>query len=39
MLPNGDKSVNCTTGYTDYLSLPYVNITCSSIMFGSNGAS
>lgn len=39
MLQSGDKSVECVTGYTDYLTLPYVNITCTPDMFGDTGAS
>ena len=38
MLATGDKIVQCITGYTDYLSLPYVNITCTPEMFGETGA-
>ena len=38
MLSAGDKLLDCNIGYTDYLSLPYVNITCTQDMFGETGA-
>jgi hypothetical protein len=38
MLQTGDKLVECIIGTTDYLSLPYVNITCTPDMFGDAGA-